>query len=992
MKNSSLFALIALALLSLACVKEENETVPENPDGTSTITFTAEEPSRTTIDSNDEKVSWVKNDEVKFIWSGGSTTARASKSGSSTTFTVTIDNGLDEIYAVYPASACGTFDGSSVNLLFGNALTDGSFGANGICVAKATRSGSSWNTTLHFKNAACLMKVGVTDADITRVQVQAVGSEAIAGTLPVSINGSGNLVTGVASSTSSIVNMTVSGTGNYYIPVFPGVTLSDGFRINLFKGEVQQVPFFYNGSFTTTVGNVIGLSDIESRAGNYYVTPLGAGTKTGQSWTNAMDKSQFKTFIETSGNYFLVRDAVFHLSADDFTFGDYLQPDFTDRGEVAFTIEGAISGSDTTSFIGGTGSKAGTLWPKANATVTVKNVKFTGTDGNSNYAAIRINTGSATLKLDHCVFCNNQTAGNAGSIAMFNGTLDIQDCMFRNNSGSFGPAVYAEHGSVTIGGTTFKYNVATSGTSNKGGGAICIKSKGISIGIENCQFLYNQTSTGNGCGGAIAAYPDDSNPDDVEMTISGSAFTGNYAHGWGGAILFKTSGSLSVSDNTSFTNNYAGGDSGAVNLDVGDFSFEDVSFSGNHADGDHGGVMWVDTGTYEFTNCEFNGNYTVKSGGVIYIHDDGEFTFTGCEFKNNHANQGGGAVSIVDGDATVSFSGGKFQGNYAVGTSSDEIASGAAIYASGTNVSFDCTNVEFSSNYNSIGTNTDIGGIIRVKDSGGLARFDGCIFDGNYSYLSSSANYAPAIVRIDANSAVTPTFYFNACEFKNNSSGVYNTKTGGKYGMLFALNYGATLAFNNCSFHDNYGQRNTGPLDWISVANGSATLIMANSTIVGDPKRNASTAPSSGNPWSLLYFDNNPNIYLINNIIATTTSGSYYSIKSNSSTTINNSYYNKTSPVSGTVNWGTDSGSGHDYYTSSFSSWDGAYIWNGTMTGTNSGSKAGRGNVGTQISNASSDFYDWLKTVGALDSDGKPAKDIAGRSVPTPMAPGCYQP
>ena len=61
------------------------------------------------------------------------------------------------------------------------------------------------------------------------------------------------------------------------------------------------------------------------------------------------------------------------------------------------------------------------------------------------------------------------------------------------------------------------------------------------------------------------------------------------------------------------------------------------------------------------------------------------------------------------------------------------------------------------------------------------------------------------------------------------------------------------------------------------------------------------------------------------------------------------------------------------------------------MTGTNSDQKAGRGNVGSQISSANTNFYNWLKSVGALDSNGKPAKDIRGHSVGTPMWPGCYQ-
>lgn len=265
------------------------------------VVFTANVPTKTTIDSNDEVVSWTAGDDVKFVWAGGSTTATASSSGASTTFTVEVGEGATEIYAVYPASASGSYDSGNVNVHFNGSRADGSFAANDICVAKAVKTGGTWGTTLDFKNVACLLKVGVTGSDITKIQVTGgrTPSEAqsISGYLPISMDGSGDPVFGTATSTSTTVSLTISGPGDYYIPIMPDVVLSDGFSIGYFKGEDQLTPFFYNGSFTTERGKIIKLTDLDSKAGQYYVTPSGARSKAGQSWTNAMGISEFKAFV-----------------------------------------------------------------------------------------------------------------------------------------------------------------------------------------------------------------------------------------------------------------------------------------------------------------------------------------------------------------------------------------------------------------------------------------------------------------------------------------------------------------------------------------------------------------------------------------------------------------------------------------------------------------------------------------------------------------------
>ena len=897
--------MIALAVLSVACAKNEEDKpngndVPQEeqtgkPGADGKIVFTAMAPTKTAIDSNDEVVTWVAGDEVKFVWAGGSTTATASASGSSTTFSVEVGDGVTELYAVYPASAGGSYESGNVNIHFNGSLSDGSFAANDICVAKAVKTGDTWSTTLAFKNAACLLKVGVTSSSITQLQVLAVNGEEITGYLPISIDGGGNVSYGaIASGGSDHVTMSVSGPGSYYIPVLPGVTLATGFEVKLFEGSTLLTPFYYYGSFTTERGKVIKLNDIESHAGQFYVTPSGAGTKSGQSWNNAMDAAGFKALVENQDNHFILKGSTFHFSAEEFSFGDdYVKPAYPDHANVAFTIEGTVTATDTTTFLGRTatsGTTAGVLWPQQNSYITIKNVKFTGTNGASNASAIRLNNSAKELTLDHCYFRNNQTSGNGGAISLFNSaTVNIKDCSFSNNTGA--------GGIIHVNNASAKVNIQDS------------EAKGIT---KNA--IYGQS--------------------------------------------FDT------------------------------FTCTRVTFKDNDDAGEYGAAAYLTgAGTITFDDCEFIRNHSSVQGGAICINGTSvTSTFTDCEFIDNSCAQRGGAVMIESGNANTTFTGGKFQGNHADGGSDNSKSAGGAIFAMGDGVVFACTDVLFKSNYSNVGTLEKCGGIIRVENATGKATFDGCVFDGNYCYRSSSVNPACAAI-VNNRSVDGSSYYFNACEFKNNASGTY-AGTGAKYGMVFAAYNETTLAFNNCSIHDNYGGRNTDPLDWIYIDNVDVKLIFSNSSVIGDPSRKTSATGSASqkNGYGVFYLSKDANYYFVNNILCSPNGGR--SLNCGTSVTIENSYYNKTSPVNGTCDWGTDTGSGHDYTADSscFGSWSAPYTWNGTMsTGTNSSMKAATADVNTEIQNADADFYAWLNCIGAL------GKDINGNSRGDTSWPGCYQ-
>lgn len=868
MRKSAIFALIAMATATIACNKEIFEEQPV-PGNSNTIVFTAELPTKTAIDNKDEVVTWVAGDEVKFVWAGGSATAVASASGSSTTFTVEVGGDVDEVYAVYPASAGGSYNEGKVTVHYSGARDDGSFAANDICVAKAVKTSGAWDTSLAFKNAACLFKVGVSSSDIVKIRIEAVGGEEISGAFEVSMDGSGNPVVGDAVGTAGTMSrMDVSGPGVYYVPVKPGVTLTQGFRISRFTGESDQVtPFYYNGEFTTERGKIIKMDDVDARAGQFYVTPSGAGSKGGQSWSNAMSAAQFKEFVENQDNYFLLKGSTFHFSAEEFSFGDdYLVLHYPDHSKVAFTLEGTVTASDTTVFVGRTNTsesnKAGVLWPQANSNITVKNVKFTGTNGKGNSAAIRLNNGAETFTLDHCYFRNNETDGNGAAIAVYNScALTVKNCSFSNNSGI--------------------------------GGALFLNSGSATAVIEDSEIKYNTY-------GAIRA--------DAASTI-------------------------------------------------------------------------------EITRTNFTGNDGVNySGPAVRFGGSPTVTITDCNFVGNHCNSGAGTIAVSSSTVDLNVIGGKFEGNHADGTTNDDSA-GAVIYDwGGSTVTF--TDVLFKENYNNVGSNTQTGGIIRLGKNTCVARFNGCTFDGNYSYRTISNNASTAA--IIQNRQGGAKYYFNACEFKHNSSGLDSERIGGLYGMLVAAYSTCTIGMNNCSIHDNYGQRNP-PNDpditWFHLSNASNTIIFSNSTIIGDAQR----TPQAGGAvlakhWSVLKLNTTGNYYLLNDIICSKYSDGV-GIWCGAGNTSINAYYTKMSPEGdGRAVWTNDTGAGFNYYSAYLGSYDGTHVWNGTFSaGTNKDSFAATSDVNAQIESADSGFYEWLVSIEAL------GKDINGNNRGATSWPGCYQ-
>lgn len=887
MKQLKLFVIVAMASIAASCAKENpQEPTPVVPEGYQLVNFTASI-TKTAISSDDKTVTWVAGDEVTFAWDGGSQVAQATTSGTSTQFNdIIVPQTVTEIYAVYPSSAFKEYTlGTGVVLTFpkSTTLSGDSFAGSDICIAR-TELTKAAAINITFKNAACLFKLGST-ADITKYVVTAPGKEKISGDLPVSIDATGVLSYGtVTEGADTVILRGITEAGNYYIPVLPSVTLSEGFKVDMYAGEQTFAPFCYTQSITTSAGSIIGMPEIDTRAGKYYVTPEGAGNKSGINWTNAMSASDFKTFIEidNSVNY---RGTTFYFSAGEFDFGGYVMPKFSTSTLVNITLQGSTQG--TTVFKGG--SDYGALDPQDKVDLTVKNVKFTGVNSTSGgRAAVRANKSGIMLTLKDCEFTENTNSSTSAAIMALKGDVTIDGCTFTSNSATDGSAIYI--------------NNAGGGTLN-----LVLKNSSISSGtgsyvyVNACNSLSIDSTTFNGSAKRAIYFVGGGTIGDVE--IDHSAFTDNtVSSANGGAILFGTGSKYSIKNTT---------------------------FSGNHCRA--GGAICVTTDGVSFSNCTFDGNYADgtgeynSAGGVVYVPSNVTVDFSGCTFKNN---------------------------------------------------------------YSTHGSTANTGGIIRVMNAGAVMRFDNCLFDSNYDTASSNLSDTSGAA-IVLSSSVAPKFYFNACEFNKNQ----NKK--GMHGMVFGTTNATGFFFNNCSFHDNWSGRNSSAnMAWICV-NQTSDLVISNSTIYGAQYNNVWAYDNRG----VIRFngsgDPTSDFYLINNILLHPTASTGCCIQVGSKNDLyvqtGKAKYNKTCPGDTWTHWNSedDTGSAHDYSTSSFGGWTAPYTWNGTMTGTNSTVFAPTSDITTFLTQADTDlgssFCTWLDSIGAL------GKDIKGNERGTYSWPGCYQ-
>ena len=395
-----------------------------------------------------------------------------------------------------------------------------------------------------------------------------------------------------------------------------------------------------------------------------------------------------------------------------------------------------------------------------------------------------------------------------------------------NGSDNSYHVVVASHQSTLDGFTIRDGNASQNFTNDDRGIGAGLQADSAEITVTNCKFINNYSFQS---GGAIHL-------NEVNATISGCIFTGQYATKGaaidlnnsililnisefsnnsseleGGAILSQESdlnmSGCTFSANQNTTNN--GG--GALQIVKGTFSDENSTFSNNLTPSKGGGIN-AENATLTFLNTSFQGNQSVfrggavratdcnvtatgvnltsnassnNSGGGFYI-ENGSFSDLNGTYSQNTAAFRGGAIRLID--CNVTLSGSAFTSNTSSGSS------GGAVYVE--NGSFIESNCVYSQNKSAYE-----GGALVLKNV--PAQLNKSIFNSNQNLTTNGAG---AIYLNNSNASI------QTCSFSSNSA-VFQG------GAIMAENASGSIVDSNFSQNIN------------TNANGGGALSLTNSSL-----------------------------------------------------------------------------------------------------------------------------------------------------------------
>ena len=276
---------------------------------------------------------------------------------------------------------------------------------------------------------------------------------------------------------------------------------------------------------------------------DFFVTPAGAGTMDGSSWSNAFaGLASISGAIRSGdrihcavGTYPLTNQiSIVNFASLDLR-GGYAGTDDTDPYAKAATGETLITPAEgvATRLVYGKSSNI-----RMHDLVLAKGT-FTGVAHASGLGAY---LDTCTTLVSNCVFDSNSVIGQplyiymdapkGGGIYASGGTLEVVDCLVTNcvltksqdNCRSFGGGIYAITTDVTVRRTTFIGNLIGNAAQNSFGSAIYLE--GANAVIDECLFTSNRTYSGRASGGSAVYATGVSSLD-----ISDSHFFGNAARG-----------------------------------------------------------------------------------------------------------------------------------------------------------------------------------------------------------------------------------------------------------------------------------------------------------------------------------------------------------------------------------------------------------------------------------------------------------------------------
>lgn len=239
MKKIGLFAIVAMAVLA-SCNKETQETpVPVPSEGDKVYTsFTAGGEDLTKVILNfadDKNIKWADTDEIAVFDGVGKNTftiKEGTNEGATAVFEGAVDSGATTLYAVYPASAAGSLNGSSMSVTVPAAQVIGT-GACADPAAIVAVASAEKGSAMAFKQVCGLLMLSFTAEDIRTITIS---GQALAGTATVSADGTLGEVSEAANEITLTHADGLFPAGTYYVAVLPGTTPAGQFSISLSNG------------------------------------------------------------------------------------------------------------------------------------------------------------------------------------------------------------------------------------------------------------------------------------------------------------------------------------------------------------------------------------------------------------------------------------------------------------------------------------------------------------------------------------------------------------------------------------------------------------------------------------------------------------------------------------------------------------------------------------------------------------------------------------
>ncbi|TZF84858.1 T9SS type A sorting domain-containing protein [Pedobacter sp. BS3] len=450
---------------------------------------------------------------------------------------------------------------------------------------------------------------------------------------------------------------------------------------------------------------VIAISAINiTRATVRYVTPTGAGDKSGTSWDKASDDIQAMINASSSGDQIWLaagtylptviayngttsRDKAFVLKSGVAIYGGFAGGE-TLLSARNYTTNVCILSGDLDGSTGTDDTYHVVIGASLNTSTILDGVTISGGRANGSSSAF-ISTGtfefykdraagiylrSSKPQLSNIIIKDNISSGGGAGGYFYTSSPTVTNATIVNNTAGGNGGGLFFYGTSSVPTSPEFSNSAFSNNTAVSGGAIYISSNS-SPTFTAVSFTGNTASTSYG--GAIY--------NTSGLTIDGSTFDQNSSYSRGGAIY--DSGSATTITNTLFSSNSTNtGSGGAVYISSNSPVLSNIKFYNNNTPLKGGAIFMYGTSNAQantaLTNCLFYNNQqtnadTDNGGGAIYASSNTNTTITNNTFYGNSAINDGGAINLGYSSSVINLYNTILYNNSATGSGADIHNSGS---------------------------------------------------------------------------------------------------------------------------------------------------------------------------------------------------------------------------------------------------------------------------------------------------------------------------